>query len=278
MHENECSRFEKKGSLPVSRLQAHSAKIYGIDWSHNRRNELVTCSLDKTIKVWDIQRPHHQDGKHQPTITINTAYPVWRARDLPFGHGVLSLPQRGETALEMYAADKPTAPVERFEGHLDVVKEFVWRRGGACAFESPARLSVDTRCRNSLTIPTHHLVERQDATILAHRRRSHGGATFVIMSYLVSHSSFLSTESRNSICTRDACGSARSQPFRRADLFQQSADRVRPSTRALRANRAPCNPCRGARVSTTSPAEAQRTTLSHALVIQSSGYGCSVPI
>jgi hypothetical protein len=46
-------------------------------------------------------------------------YPVWRARDLPFGRGILSLPQRGEHALEMYAYDAPTdaPPVERFAGH-----------------------------------------------------------------------------------------------------------------------------------------------------------------
>ncbi|TBU54508.1 hypothetical protein BD310DRAFT_935749 [Dichomitus squalens] len=113
----------RKGSLPIKRIRAHKAKIYGIDWAHDRRNELVTCSLDKTIKIWDT---------HTATtnVTINTSYPVWRARDLPFGQGVLSLPQRGETALEMYAHEEPTVPIEKFEGHTDVVKEFVWRRGG----------------------------------------------------------------------------------------------------------------------------------------------------
>ena len=83
----------------------------------------MTCSLDKTVKIWDTQSA-------QPSIRIDTAYPVWRARDLPFGQGVLCLPQRGETALEMYVHEDPTEPVERFEGHEDVVKEFVWRRGG----------------------------------------------------------------------------------------------------------------------------------------------------
>ena len=118
----------KKGSLPIQRIKAHGAKIYGIDWAHDRRNELVTCSLDKTIKIWDTQsvQPHNAE----PNIVINTTYPVWRARDLPFGQGVLSLPQRGETALEMFVHEDPTMPIEKFEGHADVVKEFVWRRGG----------------------------------------------------------------------------------------------------------------------------------------------------
>ncbi|KAI8970648.1 hypothetical protein BD414DRAFT_502118 [Trametes punicea] len=123
-HSNEVLIWDRrKGSLPIQRIQEHSAKIYGIDWAHGRRNELVTCSLDKTIKVWDTHAA-------QPNIVINTSYPVWRARDLPFGQGVLSLPQRGETALEMYAYEDPQTPIEKFEGHTDVVKEFVWRRGG----------------------------------------------------------------------------------------------------------------------------------------------------
>jgi len=70
---------------------------------------------------------------HIPKRIIETSYPVWRARDLPFGRGVLSLPQRGATALEMFAyGDEEVMQnsVEVFQGHTDVVKEFVWRKGG----------------------------------------------------------------------------------------------------------------------------------------------------
>ncbi|TFK47373.1 hypothetical protein OE88DRAFT_1811180 [Heliocybe sulcata] len=119
----------RKGSVPLTTIQAHDAKIYGIDWSHHERNTIVTCSLDKTIKVWDFDTACPVKGDCHPKITVNTKYPIWRARNLPFGHGVLSLPQRGETALELYADDNPGAPIHTFEGHTDVVKEFVWRRG-----------------------------------------------------------------------------------------------------------------------------------------------------
>ncbi|TFK18369.1 hypothetical protein FA15DRAFT_760641 [Coprinopsis marcescibilis] len=119
----------RKGSLPVTQITAHSAKIYGIDWSHHLRNEIVTCSLDKTIKTWDT------NDFAQPKSYIQTDYPVWRARNLPFGQGVLSLPQRGETRLEMYARGETPALVETFEGHSDVVKEFVWRKGGRDEFQ-----------------------------------------------------------------------------------------------------------------------------------------------
>lgn len=110
----------------------------------------MTCSLDKTIKLWDVDSsPTGQDGLYhcggnatilpqcsiyEPYTTIHTSYPVWRARDLPFGHGLLSLPQRGGDALEMWAhsteVPHTSIPIEAFEGHADVVKEFVWRRGG----------------------------------------------------------------------------------------------------------------------------------------------------
>ncbi|KAI0258544.1 hypothetical protein BC834DRAFT_835341 [Gloeopeniophorella convolvens] len=150
-HLNEVLIWDRrKGSIPVKIINAHAAKIYGIDWAHNSPRELVTCSLDKTIKTWDVDSPstaledlhrRHdsvgllpEESIYEPRSTIHTSYPVWRARDLPFGNGLLSLPQRGGDALEMWAHSRDTAhtsaPVESFEGHSDVVKEFVWRRGG----------------------------------------------------------------------------------------------------------------------------------------------------
>lgn len=60
-----------------------------------------------------------------------TSSPVWRARNAPFGNGVLTMPQRTETTLYLYNRDTPTKPVHAFEGHTDTVKEFVWRwKGG----------------------------------------------------------------------------------------------------------------------------------------------------
>ncbi|KIL61826.1 hypothetical protein M378DRAFT_13285, partial [Amanita muscaria Koide BX008] len=170
----------RKGSLPVIRIRAHNSKIYGIDWSHDQRNDIITCSLDRSIKVWDITESFTSSlyngnnnragftnestfvsgntypgvgggnngendysiygpvAQYTPKRTINTLYPVWRARYLPFGKGVLSLAQRGETALEMYALNGPTdknVPSEVFEGHTDVVKEFVWRKGSDEEFQ-----------------------------------------------------------------------------------------------------------------------------------------------
>nr|XP_031861917.1 uncharacterized protein CI109_002747 [Kwoniella shandongensis]KAA5528989.1 hypothetical protein CI109_002747 [Kwoniella shandongensis] len=133
---------DRKGSVPVTSIKAHDAKIYGIDWDRKDRHKLVTCSLDKTIKFWTVPELGSPSGASEsdyhpslsapdtPTAVISTNYPVWRARNLPFGQGVLSLPQRGEKALEMFGVGD-NSPVERFEGHENVVKDFVWRvRGG----------------------------------------------------------------------------------------------------------------------------------------------------
>ncbi|WVR04414.1 hypothetical protein IAU60_001416 [Kwoniella sp. DSM 27419] len=132
----------RKGSVPITVIRAHDAKIYGIDWDRKDRDKLVTCSLDKTVKFWTVPdlNPSSSASRadfyssiaapDEPTSVITTSYPVWRARNLPFGSGVLSLPQRGEKALELFSPDD-NVPIERFEGHENVVKDFVWRvRGG----------------------------------------------------------------------------------------------------------------------------------------------------
>ncbi|KAG0355354.1 hypothetical protein BGZ54_001185 [Gamsiella multidivaricata] len=111
----------RKGSSPYISIPAHKQKINGIDWSRKHRNHIVTCSLDKTIKFWDIDNPS------QPHKVIATKSPVWRARHTPFGHGILTMPQRTETALLLWNRDHSEEPVCKFEGHTDTVKEFVWR-------------------------------------------------------------------------------------------------------------------------------------------------------
>ncbi|CAG7851808.1 Uncharacterized RWD, RING finger and WD repeat-containing protein C11E3.05 [Serendipita indica DSM 11827] len=118
---------DRKGSMPVNIIRAHDSTIYGINWSRIERNEITTCSLDKSIKTWDA----FADPSNEPIRTIRTDYPVWRARNLPFGRGILAQPHRGRLMLDMYSADQLDAPVHQFGGFTDVVTESVWRiRGG----------------------------------------------------------------------------------------------------------------------------------------------------
>ena len=83
---------------------------------------------------------------------------------MPFGEGILSLPQRGETTLEMYGNNEDL--IETFEGHSDVVKEFVWRKGNnGIRIVHVCHPHSYQPCRG---FSINHLVERPYSSILAY--------------------------------------------------------------------------------------------------------------
>ncbi|EGG06630.1 uncharacterized protein MELLADRAFT_86473 [Melampsora larici-populina 98AG31] len=115
----------RRPAIPLLEIKAHDEKIYGVDWSRRSPDGIVTCSLDKTVKFWSTK------NSEAPIQTIETPSPVRRARHLPFGHGVMTLPQRSDHVLSMWSQSCPTKPIAIFSGHRDTVREFVWRtRGG----------------------------------------------------------------------------------------------------------------------------------------------------
>ncbi|KAI2956314.1 hypothetical protein CBS147322_2778 [Aspergillus niger] len=124
---------KRMGAYPIKSIEAHSTKIYGLDWNRVRPGALVTCSLDKTIKFWD-----YTVDTEVPEKVIKTPFPVWRARNTPFGWGVLAMPQRGNSDLHLYsrrAGEGSTSNdelplVHSFLGHKGQVKEFLWRARG----------------------------------------------------------------------------------------------------------------------------------------------------
>ncbi|CAK7218943.1 hypothetical protein SBRCBS47491_003677 [Sporothrix bragantina] len=169
---NRCVHIwdDRKASLPLRTIEAHTSKIYGLDWNRTRSTSLVTCSLDKTIKFWDYTA-HGGNGSSGssaaasklaaggslrgtaalgpindddvPERVIQTNFPIWRARHTPFGGGLLAMPQNAPGNLYLYdarpasvlASEDPSAlndPVAVFPGHgHHKVKEFLWRtRGG----------------------------------------------------------------------------------------------------------------------------------------------------
>ena len=124
---------DRKGAYPLRSIEAHATKIYGIDWSRMETSNLVTCSLDKTIKFWNYAK-----DKDEPDRVLHTPFPVWRARHTPFGYGLLAMPQRGDHDLHLYDRrldvvkdnEHTVTPVHQFSGHDDQVKEFLWRPRG----------------------------------------------------------------------------------------------------------------------------------------------------
>ena len=124
---------DRKGAYPLRSIEAHATKIYGVDWSRTESSNLVTCSLDRTIKFWN-----YANEKDEPDRILHTPFPVWRARHTPFGFGLLAMPQRGDHDLHLYDRRIDTVKddghrvtaVHRFDGHDDQVKEFLWRPRG----------------------------------------------------------------------------------------------------------------------------------------------------
>jgi WD40 repeat protein len=130
---------DRKGALPLATIEAAQSRVYGIDWSRDTSlglSRLITCSLDGSVKWWDLDSPAAQNAIGERRLVteeeaiVETHTPVWRARHLPFGNGVMTLPQRGDNGLSMWAKDKPDEPVHRFEGHRDTVKEYLLRTQG----------------------------------------------------------------------------------------------------------------------------------------------------
>jgi RWD domain/WD domain, G-beta repeat len=124
-HDTDCKVWDmRKGSSPVNLITAHRTKIYGLDWSRHKENELLTCSQDTLVKIWQIDKPI----MHQKTI--ETSSPCWRARYTPFGNGIVTMPQRrkdNNLNLWNFSRDLETGPVYTFSGHEDTPTEFVWR-------------------------------------------------------------------------------------------------------------------------------------------------------
>lgn len=125
---------DRKGAYPLRSIEAHATKIYGVDWSRTETSELLTCSLDKTIKFWNYAK-----DVDEPDRVIHTRFPVWRARHTPFASGLLAMPQRGDHNLHLYdrranvieGGEHTVIPVHQFDGHDEQVKEFLWRSRGS---------------------------------------------------------------------------------------------------------------------------------------------------
>ncbi|KAF2281615.1 uncharacterized protein EI97DRAFT_447532 [Westerdykella ornata] len=129
----------RKDTKPLTLIEAHTTKIYGIDWNRANANKIVTCSLDKTVKLWD--NVGLEERITVPSGVIRCHFPVKRARHTPFPNGILVMAARGSAALNLYthrSADVQrnagiTVPVHSFEHHEEgsQVLEFLWRSRGA---------------------------------------------------------------------------------------------------------------------------------------------------
>lgn len=147
----------RKTALPVLKVnRAHNGKINGLDVSDGVSN-IITCSNDKTIKFWDLNKFVSQNSESTqdtsddidssnvwPAVVVKTDFPVSRARNLPFGSdkacGVMPL-RGGEDAIHILNYEHPYREAHNtgrtqimtrddihfFKGHKGPIKDFLWR-------------------------------------------------------------------------------------------------------------------------------------------------------
>ncbi|ODQ80482.1 hypothetical protein BABINDRAFT_160761 [Babjeviella inositovora NRRL Y-12698] len=128
-HENYFYIWDtRKGAKPLHTVQAHTAKINGLDFSKTSASQLISCSNDMTVKIWD-----YETSIEKPAHVIRTEFPVARARYLPFGDdgcGILPL-SGGSNAVYIAnyrdSADAAMKPTYVFKGHSMPVRDFLWR-------------------------------------------------------------------------------------------------------------------------------------------------------
>lgn len=121
----------RKNSIPIKTINAHTLKVNGLDFSRTDSTTLMTCSNDRTVKIWNFEK-----DIETPTLTIETDYPVGRARFTPFGTGAVIMPSRGgSNSLSLVNIENNTgyenlSAVHEFKAHTKPVREFVWRPKG----------------------------------------------------------------------------------------------------------------------------------------------------
>ena len=111
----------ERGALPVVKIgNAHDKKINGMDFNQGLKN-ITTCSNDGTVKFWDLKSEqatkfisnfnyfgNQPDNAIQPSVVIETSFPIARARNLPFGSdkacGIMPL-QGGNNAIHLVNYD-----------------------------------------------------------------------------------------------------------------------------------------------------------------------------
>lgn len=141
----------RQPNLPLYYIAAHLQKINGMDWNPNKSNcdheQLITCSQDNTIKLWDLNA-----NKIRPSASLQTRTSAWRIRYTPVSsYSILTstLPQlrsRSDCmALKLWSMKPNRFESKKLEmilglvGHSDVIVDFDWRNratNGCCEIVS----------------------------------------------------------------------------------------------------------------------------------------------
>ncbi|CAM9157136.1 unnamed protein product [Chrysoparadoxa australica] len=147
---------QDKGSAATTAVTAHIQPITGLDWSHTRAHDVVTCSSDKYAKRWDVQfQPSsgswqhtnldtgmtHVNQKQGALSTLEVSHrgfqvPLMKIRFTPFGNGVITTSRGiGEKVdapqtIQMFSLSNEYGEfkwVTQFSGHTRAITATAWR-------------------------------------------------------------------------------------------------------------------------------------------------------
>ena len=132
----------RNGSTPLSKLKGHQSSFNSIDFNRSRASEIMSSSNDGTVKFWDYNSADNSKSNR----TVQTDFPIWRGRYLPFGNGYCVMPMvGGENSVYMMDLNSSSEdmddsvsthsrsnssklqPIYTFKGHSDRVIDFLWR-------------------------------------------------------------------------------------------------------------------------------------------------------
>lgn len=129
----------RQPNLPLYYIAAHLQKINGMDWCPNKttcdHEQLITCSQDNTIKLWDLNA-----NKIRPSANLATRTPAWRIRYTPVSSSAIltstwpQLRSRNEcTSLKLWSLKPDRCDQKKLElllnlvSHTDIIVDFDWR-------------------------------------------------------------------------------------------------------------------------------------------------------
>lgn len=108
-----------KRTQPVLSIPAHAHEVLSVDWNKYRQNIIVTGSVDKTLRVWDIRKP-----AAPVTQLFGHALAVRRVRTHPFSADIVA---SASYDMSMCLWDISTNEItRRFDHHSEFVVGIDW--------------------------------------------------------------------------------------------------------------------------------------------------------
>jgi len=93
----------------------HKGGVYGCSWSPDSKH-LLTCSADKTCKIWVMDEKYYASNKEAVVFTMGTELGDMQLNCLWAGTTLLSLSLNGN--INYLDADNPTKPKRVVQGHI----------------------------------------------------------------------------------------------------------------------------------------------------------------